>query len=68
MLFAWGAGGGAAALLSVRLRVSRAVRLSRVGVRVVPRGDVLGLEDGGDELSQVFVRQKPGLSSTRNCE
>ena len=48
--------GGAGPLLSARLRVSGALRLSRVGVCVAPGGDVLGVEDGGGELSQVFVR------------
>ena len=51
-----GIGGGAGTFLSARLRVSGALRLSRVGVCVAPGGDVLGVEDGGGELSQVFVR------------
>lgn len=58
-----GTGGGAGALLSARLRVSRAMRLSRVGVRVAARGDVLGVEDGGSKFSQVFVRVSDGLDA-----
>ena len=50
-----GIGGGAGALLSARLRVSRALRLSRVGVCVATSGDVLGVEDGGGEFSSLFI-------------
>lgn len=53
-----GLGSGAGALLSACLRISRALRLSRVGVCVAAGGDVLGVEDGGGEFSQVFVRNK----------
>ena len=50
-----GIGGGAGTFLSARLRVSCALCVSRVGVCVAPGGDVLGVEDGGGEFSQVFV-------------
>ena len=48
----------AGALLFTGLRVSRAGRLSRVGVCVGARGGVLGAEDGRGEFSQVFVRTR----------
>lgn len=58
-----GIGGGTGTLLSARLRVSRPLRVSRVGVRVAPCGDVLGVEDGGSKFSQVFVRVSDGLDA-----
>ena len=59
-----GARGGAGALLSARLRVSCALRVSRVGVRVAACRDVLGVEDGGGEFSPFFVSWKSSFEET----
>lgn len=54
MLFAWGARCGAGSLLSTRFLVARSMRVSRMDVRVAPRGDVLGMEDDGVNFHRLF--------------